>query len=202
MTVLRSIEVIKSADCKPSCFFIRTEEQSKEFFGFDQEIQSKFCISNSFLTRNNNAILFNSGYYNQWEKCELEEKESYLYFANNLFVVFYKRYCRAKFLGLDDNGLIKAYLIDYGDNILVDIDKCYGIARDFVDANAFALRCHLEMFRETDDLSDDALNFFTREIQNAENAIIKNDELHTIESPWQSLALDLSWKALVYEGIN
>jgi len=181
MTVLRSIEVIKSAVCKPSCFFIRTEEQSKEFFGFDQEIQR---------------------YYNQWEKCELEEKESYLYFANNLFVVFYKRYCRAKFLGLDDNGLIKAYLIDYGDNILVDIDKCYGIARDFVDANAFALRCHLEMFRETDDLSDDALNFFTREIQNAENAIIKSDELHTIESPWQSLALDLSWKALVYEGIN
>ena len=53
MTVLRSIEVIKSAVCKPSCFFIRTEEQSKEFFGFDQEIQSKFCISNSFLTRNN-----------------------------------------------------------------------------------------------------------------------------------------------------
>ena len=177
MNVLQSIDVIQNGDCTPGCFYIRTNEQAKAFFHFEQELQN---------------------FYRQWKSVEDKEEKTNLIFSNNnFFVVEYKGFFRrAKFLGLGEDSLVKAYLIDYAMDCSVALNCCYGITEEFL-VNAFAVRCHLNMFKDhkEDDFSPEAMAYFKSELTHVKNAVVQNNDTSS-----QSLAVDLSWPVLVCDG--
>ena len=137
-------------------------------------------------------------FYRRWKSEDDGNKKSILIFSNDkIFVVEHEGFFRrAKFLGLDDNGFVKAYLIDYARNCTVTLNCCYGITEEFL-VNAFAIRCHLNMFKDykEDDFSPDALEYFRNELTHVKNAVLQNNE-----TPFDSLPVDLSWPVLVCDG--
>ena len=177
MNVLQSIDVVRTPDSSPNCFYIRTHEQAMSFFMFEQDLQT---------------------FYRQWKSEEDGDKKTILVFTNsNIFVVEHEGFFRrAKFLGLGDNGLVEAYLIDYARNCTVTTSCCYGITEEFL-VNAFAIRCHLNMFKDykDDDFSPEALEYFRNELAHVKNAVLQNNE-----APFLSLSVDLSWPVLICDG--
>ena len=50
------------------------------------------------------------------------------------------------------------------------------------------------------DFSDEALAFFKKELSNAKSVIVQSDEAECLEYPWHSLAVDVCWSSVAFNG--
>lgn len=89
--------------------------------------------------------------------------------------------------------------MDSGGLITVHRNGCYGIPEKFARASAFAIRCHIQMCKNVD-FSDEALAFFKKELSNAKSVIVQSDEAECLEYPWHSLAVDVCWSSVAFNG--
>lgn len=115
------------------------------------------------------------------------------------FPSFQGYYYRAKFLGLVEGNAVSCYLLDLGDAIVVHRDSCFGIAERFAKPAAFVIRCHLQMCKSVE-FSEEALDFFKQELTNAKTVIVQSEEPDCLEDPWRSLAVDVCWSSVAFNG--
>ena len=97
---------------------------------------------------------------------------------------------------------MSCYLVDYGGLITVHRKNCFGlpgIPEMFARAPAFAIRCHLQMCKHVE-FSDEALAFFKKELRNAKSVILQSEEAECLEHPWNSLAVDVCWSSVAFNG--
>ena len=171
-----SVRILYSEEMRPNHFFVRTKMQAKVFDKIDSHLQDYFKLDPNLAVP------------------QLQQNDLMACFVDG-------RYFRSKFLRLDrKTKLPVVYLVDVGRKLKVSFKSCYQIPLAYVNFNACALQCHLNIVPSigNDWTAENGLDYFKKicyERQFGCRMVFR-------EKPrgQESANVDLTWEELKMDG--